>query len=413
MINFERFELSNGLKVIVHYDKNTPIVAMNLLYKVGSRDESVRRTGFAHLFEHLMFGGSENVPKYDIPLQKAGGENNAFTNSDYTNYYLTIPKNNLEVAFWLESDRMNKLTISDKALDVQRNVVIEEFKQNYLNQPYGDAYLLLKPLAYKKHPYRWNTIGKNISHIERTSLQYVKDFYNKYYNPSNAILSIAGDVKLDDIKHLANKWFGPISSGIKSKSDYPNEDVQIRKRRKDIVRNVSQNAVYMAWHMPSRTEKEFYHCDLISDVLSNGKSSRLYRKLVKEDALFTEINAFVSGDIDKGLFIIIAKLQDSTDVNSAIDAINKQLELICNLNVSTEELEKVTNKIEANLLFAQSSTLSKAMNLGYYELLGDANGINKELEIYNSIDLDSIRKTASNIFKPEKQNILVYNKQQE
>lgn len=409
MIKFDRFELSNGLKVIVHRDKSTPIVAMNIIYKVGSRDESVRRTGFAHLFEHLMFGGSRNIPKYDVPLEKAGGENNAFTNSDFTNYHLTIPKNNLEIAFWLESDRMLNLAFSPKSLDVQRQVVIEEFKQNYLNQPMGDVYLLLKPLAYKKHPYRWNTIGKDIRHIESAKMEHVKSFYKKYYNPDNAILSIAGDVKTSDIEKLAKKWFEPIPPGKKIIRNYPKEPEQLSIRKKSVKRNVPQSALYMAWHIPQRTDIGFYRCDLISDILSNGNSSRLFRKLVKDKGMFSEINAFVTGDLDEGLFIVTGKLLNNTPMNKAITVINDELSLISTELVAPVEFEKVKNKIEANILFSNSSVLTKAMNLGYYELLGDANMWNNELDIYRNISRDEIRNTANNIFQLNHQNILMYN----
>ena len=411
MINFDRFQLNNGLKVIVHHDKSTPIVAMNIIYKVGARDESVRRTGFAHLFEHLMFGGSKNIPKYDVPLEKAGGENNAFTNSDFTNYYLTIPKNNLETAFWLESDRMLDLAFSENSLDVQRQVVIEEFKQNYLNQPLGDVYLLLKPLAYKKHAYRWNTIGKDIKHIESAKMEHVRSFYKKYYNPENAILSIAGDVKTSDIKILAKKWFGPISSGKEIERNYAKEPEQQILRKKTVKRNIPQEALYMAWHMPKRTDIGFYHCDLISDILSNGNSSRLFRKLVKEKSIFSEINAFVTGDLDEGLFIVSGKVLNNITMNKAISAINDEMNLISTELVDNVDFEKVKNKIEANMIYSSSSVLTKAMNLGYFELLGDANLWNNELEVYRSITREDIRNTANNIFQTKNQNILIYNKQ--
>lgn len=411
MINFDRFELNNGLKVIVHQDKSTPIVAMNIIYKVGSRDESVRRTGFAHLFEHLMFGGSKNIPKFDKPLEEAGGENNAFTNSDYTNYYLTIPKNNLEIAFWLESDRMLDLAFSKQSLDVQRQVVIEEFKQNYLNQPLGDVYLLLKPLAYKKHPYRWNTIGKDIHHIESATMKHVRSFYKKYYNPNNAILSIAGDVEISDIKKLAKKWFEPIPSGINIERNYPKEPEQMARRKKSVKRNIPLDALYMAWHMPNRTDIGFYHCDLISDILSNGNSSRLYRKLVKDKGMFSEINAFVTGDLDEGLFIVSGKVLNHITMTKAIAAIESELDLISTEIVDPIEFEKVKNKLEANMIYSSSSVLTKAMNLGFYELLGDANKWNNELEIYRSISREEMRDTAKRIFQKKNQNILIYNKQ--
>ncbi|MBE9491597.1 MAG: insulinase family protein, partial [Bacteroidetes bacterium] len=258
MIDFDKFELNNGLKVIVHQDTSTPIVAMNILYDVGARDEDPDKTGFAHLFEHLMFGGSENIPKYDVPLENAGGENNAFTNNDITNYYLTIPKQNMELAFWLESDRMLQLAFSEKSLEVQRNVVIEEFKQSYLNQPYGDIWLLLRPLAYKLHPYQWTTIGKDISHIENATRKDVKAFYRKFYNPNNAILTVAGDIEMKEIEKLAQKWFGSIESFPKHERNLPLEPKQLEQRHLRVKRNVPFDSIYKAYHMCKRTDEDYY-----------------------------------------------------------------------------------------------------------------------------------------------------------
>jgi len=400
--------LKNGLRVIVHRDRSTPIVAMNIIYKVGSRDENPDRTGFAHLFEHLMFGGSLHIPKYDEPLQKAGGENNAFTNNDFTNYYLTIPKNNIETAFWLESDRMLYLAFSEKSLDVQRQVVVEEFKQNYLNQPYGDVYLLLKPLAYKKHPYQWNTIGKDISHIEQATMEEVQAFYHKFYNPDNAILTVAGDVDPEEIFKLSEKWFGPIPPGKEIKRNYPQEPHQDEVRELVVDRNVPQNAVYMAWHMASRTEDNFYRTDLISDVLSNGNSSRMYQNLVKKSKMFSDISAFVTGDIDRGLFIVTGKLLNGATVGDAENLIFSELHNICQQPVSKEELKKINNKIEANLLFGRMSVLNKAMSLGYYEMLGNAHMLDEEVAKYRAVTLKDIQNTAKEIFIESKPSKLFY-----
>lgn len=408
MIEYEQTTLGNGLKVIVHQDKSTPIVAMNIIYKVGSRDESPNKTGFAHLFEHLMFGGSINIPKYDEPLQNAGGENNAFTNNDFTDYYLTLPKNNLETAFWLESDRMLSLAFSEKSLEVQRSVVIEEFKQNYLNQPYGDIYLLLKPLAFKKHPYRWNTIGKEISHIENATMQDVKDFYNKFYNPNNAIMSIAGDVKPDEIYKLAEKWFGNIKSGKPLSRSYIEEPQQEKDREQTVERPVPQNAIYMAWQMDKRNSDGFYATDLISDVLSNGDSSRLFTQLVKEKKMFSDINAYVSGDLDKGLFIVSGKLINGTTHEMAETAIDEELKRISTDLVSEEELRKVKNKIESNLVFSRLSILNKAMNLSYYEMLESASLLEKENEKYKSVSRQLLMQKAEEIFATGRKNKLVY-----
>lgn len=408
MLKFEKTKLGNGLEVVVHQDKSTPIVAMNIIYKVGSRDESPEKTGFAHLFEHLMFGGSVNIPKYDTPLQMAGGENNAFTNNDFTNYYLSLPKSNLETAFWLESDRMLSLAFSEKSLEVQRQVVIEEFKQNYLNQPYGDVYLLLKPLAYKKHPYRWNTIGKEISHIEDASMEDVKAFYNKYYNPDNAILSVAGNVNSDEIFKLSEKWFGDIKGGGEIIRNYPAEDEQLEKRVQIVERDVPQNAVYFAWKMDERNSEGFYACDLISDILSNGNSSRLYKRLVKERRMFSELNAFVSGDIDKGLFIISGKLINGFSADEAEIAIDEQLNQLKFTLVEQDELEKVKNKIESNLVFSRLSVLNKAMNLAYYQMFGDAGLYSLEREKYLSVKREDIREKAIELFSENRKNKLVY-----
>lgn len=323
MISFEKFTLSNGLKVIVHQDISTPIVAFNLLYDVGARDENENQTGFAHLFEHLMFGGSINIPNFDEPLQKVGGENNAFTSNDITNYYITLPKENLETAFWLESDRMLSLAFTEKSLEVQRQVVVEEFKQNYLNQPYGDVWLLLRPLAYEKHPYKWATIGKEISHIENATMDDVKSFFHQFYLPNNAILSVAGNITMDEIKHLTEKWFGSIPKGKKSDRNLPKEPLQNAPRRLEVKRNVPANAIYKAYKMCSKTHPDFYATDLITDILSQGNSSKLYISLVKEQKLFSNINAYVLGSFDEGLLIISGNLSENTSFEAAENALLK------------------------------------------------------------------------------------------
>lgn len=408
MIDFERFVLSNGLRVIVHHDPSTPIVAMNILYDVGSRDEDPDRTGFAHLFEHLMFGGSINIPRYDEPLERAGGENNAFTNSDITNYYLTIPKQNLETAFWLESDRMLDLAFSTKSLNVQRNVVVEEFKQNYLNQPYGDAWLLLRPLAYKVHPYQWPTIGKDPSHIETAGMDEVQDFYRKYYNPSNAILVVAGDVETGHISELTEKWFGSISKNGQFTRSLPAEPEQTEDRFLEIERNVPYNSIYKAWHMCGRKDASFHASDLISDILSAGQSGRLYASLVKKQKLFSELNAYVTGDLDKGLFVISGKLVKGVEFSRAEEAITEEIARICNEVVETTELQKVKNRIESLTAFSEMRVLDKAMNLAYYELLGDAGLINEAVGRYQSVTEYEIKAVASEIFRPGNCSTLHY-----
>jgi predicted Zn-dependent peptidase len=410
MIKFEKFTLNNGLKVIVHQDNTTPIVAFNLLYNVGARDEDENKTGFAHLFEHLMFGGSINIPNFDEPLQFVGGDNNAFTSNDITNYYITLPKNNLETAFWLDSDRMLSLAFTEKSLEVQRQVVIEEFKQNYLNQPYGDVWLLLRPLAYQNHPYKWATIGKEISHIENATMQDVKDFFYKHYLPNNAILSVAGDVDVAEIKKLAEKWFGNIPSGNVPKRNLPIEPKQKEERRLSVERDVPANAIYKAYHMCKKTDDDFYATDLLSDVLSLGNSSRLYQALVKEQKLFSEISAYVMGSFDDGLFIINGNLQDNVSFEIAEKAIEQELTKIKETLVQAKELEKVKNKIISTLLFSETSVLNKAMNLAISELLGDANDVNTEEEKYMKVTPEDIKQIANKILVPTNCSTLIYAK---
>ena len=398
MIKFERFTLANGLKVIYHQDNATPLVCMNILYDVGARDEHQEHTGFAHLFEHLMFGGSVNIPNYDEPLQMVGGENNAFTNNDITNYYITLPADNAETAFWLESDRMLSLAFTPKSLEVQRQVVIEEFKQRYLNQPYGDVWLLLKPLAYKVHPYQWNTIGKEISHIENATMEEVKDFFQKFYHPANAIMVVAGNIELEKVKEWSEKWFAPIAAQTKSQRNLPVEPLQTEAQRLVVHRDVPANCIYKAWHICKRIDKEYHHFDLISDILSNGKSSRLYLSLVKEKKLFSEINAYVSGDIDNGLFIVSGKLTETADILEAEKEIDAAVYQFVTEKLEGNELQKVKNKVESVLNFSNTNVLNKAMNLAYCELLGDADLLNKEEEIYANITAEDLQQTAKKYF---------------
>jgi zinc protease len=408
MTEFDRFILDNGLRVIVHRDTSTPIVAMNILYNVGSRDEHPDRTGFAHLFEHLMFGGSVNIPRYDEPLERVGGENNAFTNNDFTNYYLTVPGHNLETAFWLESDRMLNLAFSAKSFDVQRNVVVEEFRQNYLNQPYGDAWLLLRPLAYKVHPYQWAPIGIDPSHIENSNMEEVRSFYERFYNPCNAILVIAGNVKTDEIKALSEKWFGVIDKGNMNIRNLPVEPEQTEARSLTVHRDVPYDAIYKAWHICSRADAGFFATDLISDILSAGQSGRLNQQLVKNLRLFSDISAFISGDIEAGLFVITGKLMKGVSMVEAETALQSEIDEICRSVIDENELQKVKNKVEAMMAFSEMRVLDKAMNLAYYELLGDANQVNDLVQRYASVTAKEITNEANKIFRPENCSTLYY-----
>lgn len=408
MINFDRFTLENGLKVIVHHDNTTPIVAINILYNVGARDEHPDKTGFAHLFEHLMFGGSVNIPDFDRPLQVVGGENNAFTNNDITNYYITLPKENIETGFWLESDRMLSLAFSEKSLDVQRNVVIEEFKQRYLNQPYGDVWLYLRPLAYITHPYLWATIGKDISHIENAKIEDVKDFFYKHYAPNNAIMVVAGDVTTEEVKILTEKWFGSIDKRNVPEKNIPVEPVQTEARFLELKRKVPFDAIYKTYHMCSRLDTDYYATDLLSDILSNGDSSRLYQRLVKEKNLFSSLDAYILGSVDAGLFCISGKLIKGVDMKTAEAAINEEIELTKSELVSEYDLQKVKNKFESSTIFSEINILNKAMNLAFYENIDDASRINTELDNYKQITREDLQNIAKKILISENCSTLYY-----
>lgn len=407
-MDIQESTLDNGLKIIVNPDHSSQLTAMNLIYKVGARDEDPEMTGFAHLFEHLMFGGSRNIKDFDIPLQKAGGENNAFTNNDFTNFYLTLPSQNIETGFWLESDRMLELDFSQEGLEIQQRVVIEEFKQRYFNQPYGDAWLHLRPMAYKNHPYRWPTIGKEISHIERARLNDVKNFFYKHYAPNNAILSLSGNIKPDEAFSLAEKWFGPIEKREIQIRDLPAEPEQSMVRRLELKRPVPADCLYMAFHMPDRLSDEFYTIDLISDILAGGTSSRLHQKLVKEKQVFSSIDAYLTGDLDPGLFIVTGKPLPGVTIEMAEEIIWDELNLIGEMAVSDTEIEKVKNKFEANFIFGQTGILNKAMNLGYYELLGSANMIHQEVPKYRKVDKNNVMESSKSLFRKENYSLLVY-----
>jgi predicted Zn-dependent peptidase len=408
MIEFNQFELPNGLRVIHHQDEATPLVAFNLVYDVGARDENPDRTGFAHLFEHLMFGGSKHIENFDEPLQKAGGQSNAFTSNDITNYYCTLPKENLETAFWLESDRMLELAFTPKSLEVQRSVVIEEFKQRYLNQPYGDVWLLLRPLAYKEHPYQWATIGKEIDHIADATMEEVKAFFYKHYSPQSGVLCVAGNISLDEVKQLAQKYFGEIEAREKYVRNLPVEPAQKEYRELTVERDVPADAIYMAFHMCSRTDQDYHTTDLISDVLSRGKSSRLFKGLILDNPKFNEISAYVSGSLDNGLFIVTGKPADGVSLEEAQDLIWEYLEEIKEELVSERELEKVVNKVESSNVFGEMSVLNKAMSLCFYELIASADDINNEVAKYKRVTREDIQRVANDLFRKENCSVLNY-----
>jgi len=409
MISFSTFTLENGLQVFVHEDPTVQIAVMNILYNVGSRDEHSDKTGFAHLFEHLMFGGSVNVPSYDEPLQLVGGENNAFTNTDITNYYLTLPAANLETGFWLESDRMLSLSFDPKVLEVQRKVVIEEFKQRYLNQPYGDVWLKLRPLAYTTHPYQWATIGKEISHIENATLEDVKDFFSTHYTPNNAILVVAGNVTHEQVRMLSEKWFGPIPAGKKIVRSLPAEPIQTAKRTLSVYENVPANALYKAWHMPGRFDKDFYSAELLSDILSRGHSSRLYNKLVKEKEIFTSISSFTMGTLDPGMMIISGRVKEGINLEEAEEQISEVLNTLLEKGLAEDELQKVKNQAQTMQEFEKVEVINRAMNLAFAALSGNADLVNQEADLIESVTSAETIEIGKKIFDEKNSNVLYYN----
>lgn len=397
MIEIKKYTLDNGLRIIVHPDKTTPLAAVNVLYNVGAKDESEHKTGFAHLFEHLMFGGSKNIPSYDEPLQNVGGDNNAWTSNDMTNYYLTLPASNIETGFWLESDRMLELDFCQNSLDVQKKVVIEEYKQRYLNQPYGDAPLLMRPMMYKTHPYKWPTIGADIKHIEDATLEDVKNFFYKHYAPNNAILSVSGNVEPDEVYELAKKWFGDIPSRKVAKRLLPEEPVQTELRSIKVERDVPTDMLQMSFHMCARRDDDYYAMDLLSDVLSNGTSSRLNQHLIKEQKLFTDVHAYISGDVEPGVFTFSGHVADNVNIEDAEKSIWKEIEMIKETLVSSYELDKVKNKVESTITFSEINFLNKAMNLAQFELLGKAEDANGEVEKYKKVTAQQIQDCCKKV----------------
>ena len=412
MIKYDRFQLDNGLRVLVHEDASTPMVVVNVLYDVGARDEDPKRTGFAHLFEHLMFGGSVNIDDFETPLQLAGGENNAYTTNDFTNYYIQLPAENIETAFWLESDRMLSLAFSEKSLEVQRKVVMEEFKEHYLNKPYGDVWFKLRELVYKEHPYRWMTIGSELSHIEQARLEDVRNFFFKYYRPVNAILVVAGKVKTAQARSLAEKWFGDIPGGEKYSRNLAKEPAQREARKLTMHAQVPLDALYKCYPMASRTEPGYYVADLLTEVLGGGASSRLHQSLIKEKRLFSQIDCYHTGSVDPGLVVIEGRLIKGVSMEDADKAVEQELHRLQNEPVDEKELEKVKNRTESAIVFEDMSVMNRANSLAIYELLGDVNMMNTELEKYRAVTAEAMLETSRGIFDPLNSNTLYYRAQE-
>ncbi|NJN41056.1 MAG: insulinase family protein [Flammeovirgaceae bacterium] len=408
MIHYEEFTLSNGLQVLVHPDPTVQVAVLNILYRVGSRDERPDKTGFAHLFEHLMFGGSANIPNYDEPLQAVGGDNNAFTSPDITNYYLTVPYENIETGFWLESDRMLSLSFDPGVLDVQRKVVIEEFNQRYLNQPYGDTWLKLRPLVYQKHPYQWATIGKDPEHIRSASMEDVKDFFFRFYRPDNATLVVAGNVTTKQIKRLAEKWFGPIPPGRIERSKLVLEDYNTGKKFIEVKANVPADAFYMTYLMPGRFESSYYATDLLSDVLGRGDSSRLYNKLVKEKEIFTSISSYVTGSLDPGLLVISGRLRETVSMEQGHDEVVKIIAGLVADGPTEKEIEKVKNLSLSSIEFDELDVLNRGMNLAFASLSGNPDLVNSEREIISKITRNQLAEEARKILVAENSGVMYY-----
>ena len=407
-IAFERAVLNNGLTVVAHSDMDTPMAVVNLLYKVGARDERPERTGLAHLFEHLMFSGSKNVANFDSALQRAGGNNNAFTNNDLTNYYDILPVANLETALWLESDRMSTLNLSDRSIETQRSVVIEEFKENYLNQPYGDVWHLLRQMAYKTHPYRWPTIGKTLEHVEQATDEELRQFYQTYYQPGNAVLTVAGGKSTSELLQLAERWFGDLPGRVLPEKEYPLEHNQTEPRRLEHEADVPAHAIYKVYHMPHRTDSAYYAADLLSDVLSSGISARLQQRLVRQQPLFSSINASIAGSLDPGLFMVHGRLQEGVRLENAEKALDQEIEKLTQKSVTTHELEKVKNKVESGFAYHTLNLMNRAYSLGYFEMLGDADGLNQEKEKYLTQTAGDLMNTAQDVLIPENSSTLIY-----
>ena len=408
MINVTRHTLPNGLRVLHHYDCNTRMTALNVLYDVGSKDDWSHRTGFAHLFEHLMFGGSVNIPDFDSPLQLTGGENNAWTSNDVTNYYTIAPTHNIETAFWLESDRMLQLAFTPQSLEVQRHVVIEEFKQRNLNQPYGDIYQLIRPLAYTTHPYRWPVIGRSIEEIEAATLDEVKEFFYAHYAPNNAILCVAGSISWEETLRLCEKWFAPIPRREIAPRNLPAEPKQTAPRRLSVKRDVPLDAIVKVYHMCDRRNAQYHACDLLSDVLGTGASSRLYKELVQEQQLFNSIDASISGEIECGLLIINGKLNKGVSIEEGEAAINREIAKLQQEGVTEREINKVINRFEAEHLVSNLNYTDKAANLAYHELIGRAEDINTEVDKYKALTPQDIQNAAREVLQEDNCSTLYY-----
>lgn len=408
MIKINTHILENGLRLIHHYDATTQMVALNFLYDVGSRDETPGQTGIAHLFEHLMFGGSEHIPDFDTPLQVAGGESNAWTSDDITNFYDIIPAHNIETAFWLESDRLNKLAFSQKSLEAQKNVVIEEFKQRCLNVPYGDVAHIIRANAFHKHTYRWPVIGEKVEDIENVTLDTVRNFFYSHYAPNNVILCVSGNIHFDRAVELAEKWMSHIPKrDIKQRTIQP-EPKQVAQRCVELHREVPQDMIVKAYHMCGRLDTEYHASDIISDILANGNSARFFQNVLMKTEFFTDLDASIWGSIDPGLMVVKGRLRPGVSFDEANEIVDNELNRLATDGVTQYEVDKFVNKYESKECFENISYSEKASKLCYYELLGEARDINDEVNKYRRLNNDDIIRVARKVFCKENETRLYY-----
>lgn len=408
MISFNKYVLSNGLKLLHHYNATTQMVALNLRYDVGARDENPERTGLAHLFEHLMFGGSANAPDFDGALQAAGGSSNAWTGNDCTNFYEVLPAHNIETAFWLESDRYLNLCLDEQSVATQKSVVIEEFKQRYLNRPYGDVSHLMRSLAYKSHPYRWPVIGVKPEHIAEASMQEIEDFYNTHYSIDRMVLCVSGNVTFQRAVELTEKWFGDLAPRASLKRDLPVEPAQTQPRVLKVHSDVPENMIVRIYHMCGANDPDFVASDLVSDVLANGPSARFHRNVLITTDLFTELDAVILGCDDPGLLYVTARLANGVDAQKALDVIDGEIDKLLREGVSERELKRYANQHVARELNENILYDAVAEKLCKYEMLGDASRINTENDEYQTVTVDHFNRVARELFRAENCSTLYY-----
>ncbi len=407
-LQFKRHILANGLRLIVHEDHSTPLASCNVVYNVGSRDENPDMTGMAHLFEHFMFTGSKNIADYDAQLQSVGAINNAYTTQDITHYYITLPAVNIEHALWLESDRMLELAFQQEKLDIQKHVVIEEFKENFLNRPYGDLWLLYNQFYFQKHPYQWLPIGKEISHIEKVSMDDMKNFFYRFYRPNNAVLTIAGDVRFEQIVPLVEKWFGPIPAGQTIIKQYPQEDPQREKRFVEYRRNVPADMLFKGWPACGRLTRDFYAYDMLSDLFGSGQSSYLYKKFVMEDAIFTDISAYITGTLDPGIFIVGGRPAEGVNIEEADKRLSDYLYQLPQNCINTHDLQKVKNRVESIILQNDIKIEDRSSSLAVAECFSCAEDFNDETNRYFAVSEEQINSLYSNMFRQEQETTMYY-----